>query len=333
MVAKDSPLIIDCPVTKRGGISSAHSDLNAAIAKFRMTAYMWQAQTAEDMHSKGLGRRSFRLEEDWAADTLSQAFPHAGSVETLRYDNESAFCSTAKIHIVRSEKTVAELRQAQYAQQNPNACRKNDLYTFFMSALKQYGGPFASVANPVVAGLILDSTYSPSQNLILAHAATAAHHQRGISLGIFGSHLTYSWPRFIEEVPACLLNTTPPGDSVGNDFGECGSIWEACAIGQGAFLQMVGAAFGASSSTGIMARGYAQHWPRNFLLQTAFCAAKGTEGVKAVDGEMENSARWSLRDALVFKLLSHFHLTTDTPVTNQERATLPATSVEYDENG
>lgn len=65
MIAKDSPLLIDCPPQKRGGISSAHSDLDAAINKFRMTAYMWQALTAEDLRVKGLDRRSFRLEEEW----------------------------------------------------------------------------------------------------------------------------------------------------------------------------------------------------------------------------------------------------------------------------
>jgi hypothetical protein len=60
MIAKDSPLLIDCPPLKRGAISSAQSDLDAAINKFRMTAYMWQTLTAEDMRANGLGRRSFR---------------------------------------------------------------------------------------------------------------------------------------------------------------------------------------------------------------------------------------------------------------------------------
>lgn len=51
----------DCPPSKRGGFYSAHADLDGAIAKLRMTAYMWQALTAEDMRSKDLGRRSFRF--------------------------------------------------------------------------------------------------------------------------------------------------------------------------------------------------------------------------------------------------------------------------------
>lgn len=63
MIVKDSPLLIDCPPAKFGAFSTAHSNLDAAIAKFRTTALMWQAQTAEDMRMKSLGRRSFRLEE------------------------------------------------------------------------------------------------------------------------------------------------------------------------------------------------------------------------------------------------------------------------------
>lgn len=63
LVAKDSPLLIDCPPAKYGAISSTHSSLDAAVAKFRTTALMWQALTAEDMREKGLGRRTFRFEE------------------------------------------------------------------------------------------------------------------------------------------------------------------------------------------------------------------------------------------------------------------------------
>ena len=72
--------------------------------------------------------------------------------------------------------------------------------------------------------MILDSHFDPATALILGHAALGCHKPTGISLGIFGSHLTYSWPRFIEEIPACLTDTTPTGDMVGNDNGECDSM-------------------------------------------------------------------------------------------------------------
>lgn len=315
MIAKDSPLLIDCPPQKRGGISSAHSDLDAAINKFRMTAYMWQALTAEDMRVKGLGRRSFRLEEEWTTETLSREFlqgPYDSPASHMR--------STAKIHLIRTEKTVAELRDAQVAQQNRQARRKDDLHEYFTAALKKHGGAFASSSHPIVAGFILDSTFSPEQNLILGHAALGCSNPNGISLGMFGSHLTYSWPRFLEEVASSLFDTAVPGDNVGNDNNECGTMWEACSIGQGAFLHEVGHAFGAPHTSGIMARGYAQDWPKNFLSCTAYCSHTKQAGATVFDGETKNDARWDLSDALSFKLLPHFKLPTD-PVLSREALT------------
>ena len=326
MLAKDSPLLIDCPPQKRGGISSAHSDLDAAINKFRMTAYMWQALTAEDMRSKGLGRRSFRIEEEWTTETLSREF------QQMSYeDSGNHMRSTAKIHLIRSEKTVAELRDAQIAQQNPHAHRKEDLFKFFNAALKAHGGPFASSAHPVVAGLILDSAYSTEQNLILGHAALGCSTPSGISLGMFGSHLTYSWPRFLEEVPSCLLDTAVPGDTVGNDNGECGTMWEACSIGQGAFLHVVGHAFGAPHTSGVMARGYAQDWPKNFLSRTAYCAHAKRNGETVVHGETDNDARWDLSDALTFKVLPHFMLPADEVLSQKIRNAEPTVQVVFED--
>jgi hypothetical protein len=182
MVAKDSPLMIDCPPHKGGGMSSAHSDLDAAIAKLRMTAYMWQAMTAEDLRSKDLGRRTFRLDEEWTADTVSRDFLNARLIDRL--DCEGAMRSTARVHVVRSEKTVKELRDANVAQQNPSAQKDGALFDYFQQALQQAGGPFVAGACPVVAGLILDSHYDVSQKLIVGHAALGCHKPEGLSLGM-----------------------------------------------------------------------------------------------------------------------------------------------------
>nr|GAT46402.1 predicted protein [Mycena chlorophos] len=296
MVAKDSPLLIDCPPAKFGGISSAHSTLESAIAKFRMAAYMWQAQTAEDFRLKGLGRRAFRLDEEWGIDTTSRAGYQSDP------SGRQVTSAIPKVHIIRSEHTVEELRDAQVAQQNPHGRRRDDLHSFFKAALRSHGSPFSSAERPVVAGLILDSHYSIEQNLILAHAALGAHDPNGVSLGVFGSHLTYSWPRFLEEIPACLLDRTPTGDTVGNDNGECGTMREACWVGQGAFLHEVGHAFSADHTTGIMARGYSRHWGRNFLASE----------------ETGNEAVWDLQDALKFRDFDHFLLPGDDALTHEE---------------
>ena len=331
MVAKDSPLIIDCPPVKGAGISSTHGDLQAAIAKFRMTAYMWQALTAEDLRLKGLGRRAFRLEEEWTADTVSREFINAAfSKEPLRVDSRvaSVIRATAKVHIVRSDKTTEELRNPDLAQQhggrNNSGNRDQKLHAWFKDALAEAGGPFAAEARPVVAGLILDSHYSRQQDAILAHAALGGHDDNGISLGMFGSHLTYSWPRFLEEVGTCLVDTRNPGSTVANDNNECGSLWEACSIGQGAFLHEVGHAFGSPHRSGIMERGYSQYWPRNFLPYTAFCSAHGgSAGIDVVTSETPNEARWNIIDALSFMHQPQFLLPDDPELAEDDRCCAP----------
>jgi hypothetical protein len=326
MVASDSPLVIDCPPSKGAGLSSAHSDLDAAIAKFRMTAYMWQAMTAEDLRSKGLGRRTFRLDEEWGTDTLSRDFINARLDESL--DREGAVRSTAKIHVIRSSRTIKEIRDADVAQQNPSGQRKDELFNYFNDALKDAGGPFTSSAHPIVAGLILDSHYSIRHKLILGHAALGLHDPNGISLGIFGSHLCYSWPRFLEEVTSCLTDIKAPGDKVGNDNGECPTMWEACTIGQGAHLHEVGHAFGSPHRPGIMERGYAQNWPKNFLSKTAYSGYLKAEGVVVTDAT-PNDARWNLSDALMFQMLPHFRLPTDQMIPSKHRDIEPQADVEY----
>lgn len=102
------------------------------------------SSTAEDMRSKGLGRRSFRFDEEWAVDTLSRDFLQAKYDDSL--ESKGAMRSTAKIYIIRSSQTTRELRDAQIAQQNPSARRKNDLFDYFLDTLREAGGPFTSPA-------------------------------------------------------------------------------------------------------------------------------------------------------------------------------------------
>ncbi|KAL0265009.1 hypothetical protein SLS55_000965 [Diplodia seriata] len=341
VVAKDSPLLMDCPASKAGGISTAHSSLDAAVAKLRMAAYMWQAMTAEDLRSKGLGRRSFRLEEEWGADTVSSAFLSSASDED---EDTTPFRATAKVHIVASDKTTAELRDAAIAQQNAAAPdrRKQELHKHFTAALAAHGAPFtrsASRAPLVVAGLILDSHYSPSQDLILAHAALGnplPDPRTGISLGIFGSHTCWAWPRFVEELPHCLTDATLTDTfRVANDNGECGTAWEACAVGQGAMLHEVGHALGCQHTTGIMARGYARDWVKHFVPATARGLHREAEAVQVCgeQGWESNNAVWDVKDALAFSWLPHFRVSGDERLDRKAARAVPAVTVEQKGNG
>ncbi|KAE8137828.1 putative peptidase family-domain-containing protein [Aspergillus pseudotamarii] len=144
--------------------------------------------------------------------------------------------SVAKVYIIRSGKTVAQLRDADIAQQNPRGRDRDALHRYFEAALAKFRAPV---------------------RVMLPSSALGCHKLDGISLGIFGSYPTYPRPRFL-EVPACLSTMTPTGDTLGNDNGECDTMRGACFVGQGAFLQEVGHAFGAGHTTGIMARGYSK---------------------------------------------------------------------------
>ncbi|KAI1498599.1 putative peptidase family-domain-containing protein [Biscogniauxia marginata] len=301
MVAKDSPLLMDCPPTKRGAISSAHSSLDAAIVKLRMAAYMWQALVAEDLQLRGLGRRSFRLDEEWGPDTTTAS--------SLQRDPSAAkMDAVAKVHVIRSEKTVAELRDADVAQQNHRGRGRDDLYKYFEQSLAAHGSPFIGTARPVVAGMILDTHYSIDQSLILGHAAIGRHNRSGLSLGIFGSHTAYAWPRFMEEIPSCLLDLAPTGDAVANDRGQCSNMQSACCLGQGGMLEEVQRAFGASDITGGKSGGYAKSWSSTFLSH------------RNSTSQALSSIGWGLQGALQVATTDHFRLPGDARLTPAQLA-------------
>ncbi|KXH59780.1 metallopeptidase [Colletotrichum salicis] len=152
MVAKYSPLLIDCPPLKYGASSTSHAFLDAVIAKLRMSAYI----------------RAF-------LDGLHEA---------ALFDS-GAMRSTAKVHVVRSERTTAEIRDVPVAQQNEAAKSRDGLFDYFLEALAAQGSPFEASAHPVVAGMILDSHFSVSKKLILGHAALGYHNPTGRSWTVF----------------------------------------------------------------------------------------------------------------------------------------------------
>ncbi|UPX12074.1 uncharacterized protein EKO05_0002650 [Ascochyta rabiei] len=321
MVAKDSPLLMDCPPQKAGGLSSAHSDLSAAIEKFRMTAYMWQAMTAEDMRVKGLGRRTFRLEEEWTTDTVSRDFVNARHSEYHACDNEDAIRSTAKVNVVRSSKTKKEILYAEGKDNMPTGT--SELFDIFLDALATYGGQFDTLSSPVVAGLILDAHYNKCTEQAFGHVSTGRHNYSGISLGTFGSHLTYSWPRFTEEINSCLTDARVPGAKLSNGKS---TIWESCAFGQSSFLSAVGLAFGVNRNNSHSEREAAQDWREHFMSG----AAKSDASTD--DQTMTDCTSWDLKDALNLRLSPHFLLPSDKRFTDEERTSEPVVEPKFTEN-
>ena len=68
IMGKDSPGTFDA-VPER--VQREGNDLDTAIRKFRMAAYLWQAFTGEQMYRNLFGRRCFRFEEEWQTGSLT----------------------------------------------------------------------------------------------------------------------------------------------------------------------------------------------------------------------------------------------------------------------
>lgn len=226
-MAKDSPGTFDAAPAR---IEREGNNLETAIKKFRMSAYLWQAFTvssritvfetsiayhsiqAEQMHRNKLGRRTFRFEEEWINGTASY---RDKSVGTMR--------SEARIHVVRCSKTVAELRDLELAQQNPKAKRNGELFTIALEAVKDYFKPLPG-QKQYVSVLLLDSHWDKSQNMITGHAALGGGSGE-TQLAIFGSQALQSYPSHIEEVVPAFSDCTPTDTNfVANDCNEVCSV-------------------------------------------------------------------------------------------------------------
>ncbi|TPX69376.1 hypothetical protein SpCBS45565_g02418 [Spizellomyces sp. 'palustris'] len=318
LVAKDSPMVFDVPDS--GENLPFEYEM---IRKFRLAAFgiqdMWQAFTAEQMWRHGFGRRTFRLDEAWMPDTLSNK-----DNETLR--------TTARVHVVRTNLSVAELRDLELAQQkatqtgdnlmptptqapaeaprpyeDTSASTSRNLFSIFVDALT--GPPFDQQC--YVAGLILDSTWDPDHNAILGHAALGGG-QGHIRLGIFGSHLVHAWPSSLEDVDRCLLDVTPNDITrTANDNGETDVAYKSFCMGSGAFLHEVGHAFGLNHSpSGLMSRGF-NHFNRTFM--PVENTARGQ--VRPITVDLEEGSHWHRIDTVRLRHHPCFrHLNDDTSV-------------------
>lgn len=215
-IGSDSPATFDVPPEKRG-----QDTLSYAVEKLRVAGYMWQAFTAEQMHRNGMGRRTFRLEEAYLPDTVS-------------CQDKGVMRSTAKVHVIRSKHTVAEIRDIRRAQQSEqNDENFESLFDFFLQDLHD-NPPFDKPCT--VAGLILDSHWDVNKQVSLGHTALGGG-AGDTALGIFGSHLLHAWPTSIEDiVPSFMNNTVTDTRYVANDANESGNWWRACNIGMGAMV-------------------------------------------------------------------------------------------------
>ncbi|UKZ76095.1 hypothetical protein TrVFT333_003791 [Trichoderma virens FT-333] len=255
LLGKDSPGIFDATPSRA---EREGNGLDTAVKKFRMAAYLWQAFTAEQMWRHKLGRRTFRFEEEWTSGSANYRDRESGIMR-----------SEARVHIIRSDKTVAELQDLNKAQQYDKATDKNALFDIASAAVKKHLNPLPG-QKQYVAVLLLDAHWDKDVKTIRGHAALGGGSGE-LQLGIFGSHSLHSYPGCFEEVVPAFTDCTPTDTAyVANDCNEAGSSWEAANIGIGAHLHEVGHLFGCPHQEGgIMLRDYVV-LNRSFVAREAY---------------------------------------------------------------
>lgn len=297
LLAKDSPGTFDA-VPER--VQREGNGLETAIRKYRMAAYLWQAFTGEQMYRSGFGRRCFRFEEEWQSGSL-----------TFRDSAVGQMRNEAKIHIVRSEKTVAELRDLNRAQQYDKATNGGDLFTIAKDAVQDYFKPKKG-QKQYVSVLLLDAHWDTKVKTITGHAALGGGAGE-IQLAIFGSQALQSYPTSIEEVVPALSDCTRTNtDYVANDCNESGSNWEAANIGIGAHLHEVGHLLGCPhQESGIMLRDYVR-LNRTFLCREPYSTRTRSQGLRVCLPKDE--CAWHPLDTLRFRHHPCFRLPADMPL-------------------
>ncbi|KAI9676914.1 MAG: hypothetical protein M1817_006753 [Caeruleum heppii] len=294
LVAKDSPLTFDA-VPER--IQREGNGLETAIRKFRMAAYLWQAFTGEQMYRNRFGRRCFRYEEEWQPGTL-----------TCQDQGTSQMRNEARVHVIRTNQTVNELRDLEVAQQYDKASRKGDLFAVAMDAVRGYFRPLPH-QKQYVSVLILDTHWDKQLGVVRGHAALGGGAE-GVQLAIFGSHALQSYPSCIEEtVPAFSDCTRTDTTHVANDCNESGSNWEAANIGIGAHLHETGHLFGCPHQEyGIMLRDYVR-FNRTFTCREPYSTRTKSPGLRVCLPKDE--CGWHRLDCLRFRCHPCFRLPTD----------------------
>ncbi|KAJ1325566.1 putative peptidase family [Microdochium nivale] len=293
LLAKDSPGTFDAVPAR---IEREGNGIDAAVRKFRMAAYLWQAFTAEQMARNKLGRRTFRFEEEWTTGSCNVRDREWG---TMR--------SEARIHVIRTDKTLAEMRDIERAQQNTKASKGGELYSIAADAVKGYFKPLAG-QKQYVSVLLLDAHWDTNLKLITGHAALGGN-AGDLHLAVFGSHCMQSYPMTFEEVVPAFSDCTPTDTNyAANDCNDCGSSWEAANIGIGAHMHETGHLFGCPhQESGVMLRDYVT-LNRSFVSREAYSTRTKSKG--GFVGQ-EAECTWHRLDCLRFRSHPCFRLPND----------------------
>lgn len=294
ILGHDSPGTYDAPPER---MQREGNGLELAIKKFRVAAYLWQAFTGEQMNRYKFGRRCFRFEDAWEPGTLS--YQDWGT---------NQFRTQAKIHVIRSKRSVAEIRELERAQQYTPGTKKGELFDIAAEAIKDYF--HVTPGNKLyVSAMFLDATWDTKEKTIRGHAALGGG-VPDLQLGIFGSQALHSYPSSIEEVFQALSDCTRTDTAyIANDCGESGSNWEAANIGIGAHLHETGHLFGCPhQESGVMLRDYVT-FNRTFTCREPYSTRTKSPGQRLVLPQDE--CKWHRLDVLRFRFHPCFRIPQD----------------------
>ncbi|KAJ2988088.1 hypothetical protein NUW58_g4159 [Xylaria curta] len=293
LVPRDSPHALDHVQT---GDENDVSDLDVAIRKFRTAAYLWQSFTAEQMEKNGLGRRAFRFDEEWINGT---SHPRDFYEHTMR--------SEARVHVIQTDKTAAEIRDLGRVQQDPHA-RKSELVDIVTAALKDY---FRMIPGQkqYVATLVLDEHWDTKEKIATDHTAFGGQVGDDLHLAIFGSQCLQYYPSTICEVVKAFRDCSPTDLKIlATETNVAGSSWEAAAYGIGAHLREVGHLLGSPrQEKGIMAKDFVT-LNRPFMIREAYSTRTKSKGGPI---EPKDEPTWHRLDLLRYRFHPLFRNATD----------------------
>lgn len=287
LVANDSKYVFD---TSAERMQSEGNDISLAVKKYRVAAQLWQTFTAEKMSQMGLGRRTFRLEEEYTMSTLSSQ------------DQESSIMRNEPVvSIVQMDKTTEEIRLMSESQ----------LLQASIDALHQFLRPYPEQIEHVAA-MLLDSHWDPMTRQLTGHSAMAGG-DKNIKVALYGSQALHAYPSCIEEVTSAFEDSTRLSSAhVGNVDGAIGSSWEAVNAALWGHMREISRVFGCEEqSTGMMCPKQPPRFSRMFVTNESFCTAEQRKGLRPV---MESDELgWSLLDLLRFRSHPCFRIPLDPP--------------------
>lgn len=301
VIGKDSNGAYDMPHYKLKKGQTA--DLGTAIQRLKVAARMMQAFTQDEFHRLGLSNRSFQFVEE----TVHHQSIFGYNVDLAVPHQE------VKVHVLRSDKTVAELRNPDYAQQNPKASDNGFCFSHAIDLVQKSNliEPYRRTGTAIqCAVMYLDSHWDGK--LITTHAALGGG-TGDVKMAVFGSHGLHSYPLTFPQISPSLVDATHLSQSeVANDCNQCGTSWECLNICMGAFMHEIGHLFGSPHQVdGVMLRDYIW-WNRCFMTREAECIRERTSGaVIGNNGSWPKECHWNILDLIRYLYHDSFSIPVD----------------------